>query len=370
MLDPGFWSDAGYTLAGLSDPEAHPTIAQKLVSDLLLYGEQPSLRRALRERILAAQVTAEYGRSQVLEWVLNSADYGNDAYGVEAAAQLYFGVPAAELTPGEAAVLAATSQAPGLNPLDAPELAAQRGRKAIELMQQFGTISADAAKQALSEKPSAISSRPAATAQSGSEISDRAFLSLVLRQLDTQYTAERIRRGGLAIITTLDYALQQQASSLEPRSRLQRTGDRCRAGLHELPGHRPAVGADPGGGRRDAARAGDRPDVAPRPGHATDAVRLPDRVHARLRPRLAGVGHPALRLSGSACSPPSTTARCACASRWQTTTWEPRRASRRRWERTPSVGRSCPSGWAARAALQTANRRRARECRCERRDSG
>ncbi len=211
MLDPGFWTDGGFTLSGLADPDSHPTIAQKLVSDLLLYDEQPSLRRALRERILAAQVTAEFGRSQVLEWYLNSADYGNDAYGVDAAAELYFGVSATDLTPGESAVLAATSQAPGLNPVDAPDLAFERGRKAVQLMQHFRVISSDAANAALAEKLPLLSRSVTASA-SASAVSDQLLIALMLHQLDPQFTAERLRRGGLSITTTLDYDLQQQVS--------------------------------------------------------------------------------------------------------------------------------------------------------------
>ncbi len=204
MLDPGFWTDGGFTLSSLTDPDSHPTIAQKLVSDLLLYDEQPSLRRALRERILAAQVTAEYGRSQVLEWYLNSADYGNDAYGADAAAELYFGVTAVDLTPAQSAVLAATSQSPSLNPLDAPDLALERGRKAIQLMQQFGVITPDVAKAALAVPPKIIS-QPSLADGSGPHL----FISLLLHQLDSQFTAERIRRGGLVVITTLDHDVQQ-----------------------------------------------------------------------------------------------------------------------------------------------------------------
>jgi membrane peptidoglycan carboxypeptidase len=75
LADPKF-KHAGYTLSGWEDPALHPTIAQRLVSDLLLMEEAPSARRAVRERILAAQVTARFGRSQVLEWYLNSIDFG------------------------------------------------------------------------------------------------------------------------------------------------------------------------------------------------------------------------------------------------------------------------------------------------------
>ncbi len=69
--------------------------------------------------MLAAQVTASYGSRQVLEWYLNSADYGHYAYGAEAAAQLYFGKSVTQLDLSEAALLAAVSQAPALNPIDA-----------------------------------------------------------------------------------------------------------------------------------------------------------------------------------------------------------------------------------------------------------
>ena len=59
MADPTFWEHSGYALTGLTNPDLHPTIAQQLVSDLLLWNEQPSLQRAFRERLLAAQITSD-----------------------------------------------------------------------------------------------------------------------------------------------------------------------------------------------------------------------------------------------------------------------------------------------------------------------
>ena len=206
--DPNFWTHGGYLLTGWNEPESHPTIAQKLVSDLLLYDEAPSLRRALRERILAAQITAKYGRTQILEWYLNSAHYGNEAFGADAAAQLYFGKSVVDLTPAESAVLAATSQAPGLNPFDARDIALQRGRTTIQLMKTLPLISDDDAASALAESPSPT--RPPGSSSSPLTSSFApAFLNLVLHQLDGEFTRDRIERGGLTIITTLDYDLQQ-----------------------------------------------------------------------------------------------------------------------------------------------------------------
>jgi len=177
-----------------------------LVSDLLLWNEPPTLQRAFRERLLAAQITSEYGRSQVIEWYLNSADYGNYAYGAESAAQLYFGKTASELTPAESAILAAVSQAPGLNPMDAPQAALQRGRETIHIMQALGFLSEEEANLALAELP-VFTSVP----EEKSEISP-AFLNLVFQHLDSQFDRARIERGGLTITTSLDYDLQVQAS--------------------------------------------------------------------------------------------------------------------------------------------------------------
>ncbi len=208
VADPGFWNHGGYLLSGWNDPESHPTIAEKLVSDLLLYDEQPSLRRALRERILAAQITAKFGRTQILEWYLNSADYGNYAFGADAAAQLYFGKSAYQLTPAESAVLAATSQSPSLNPFDAKDIALQRGRTTIQLMRALNLISSDEAAQTLAQFPSPLTPLP----NSGEGKIAPAFLNLVLNQLDPQFMRERIEHGGLNITTTLDFNLQQQAA--------------------------------------------------------------------------------------------------------------------------------------------------------------
>ena len=207
LSDPGFWTHGGYSLDGWRDPSVHPTLAQRLVSDLLLYDEPPSVRRALRERVLAAQATREYGRTQILEWSINYADYGNQAYGAEGAAQMYLRKSATELTPGESALLAATARQPALNPLDAPEAALQRRNTTLEVMQAYGMLTADEAAAASAETVASVQ-RPGASAFAVGT----AFLRLVSSQLDQQFARARIERGGVTITTTLDYALQLQAA--------------------------------------------------------------------------------------------------------------------------------------------------------------
>lgn len=208
LIDPQFWKHPGYTLEGWQDPGLHPTLAQKLVSDLLLYDEKPSLRRALRERLLAAQVTRRFGRDQVLEWYLNSADFGRYAFGVQAAAELYFGRPASELSPAECALLTAVIQSPGQNPLDAPQAAIQRAHEVIADLQEQGQISEEAALE-MQNVPLHFQPVPALR-----ETPAEAFLNLALAQAQTRFSRERIERGGLTIYTTLDSDLQQQVECL------------------------------------------------------------------------------------------------------------------------------------------------------------
>ncbi|HCK64727.1 MAG TPA: hypothetical protein DHW49_00545 [Anaerolineae bacterium] len=206
VSDPQFNRHSGYSIEGFDNPDLHPTIAQKLVYDFLLYSESPTTKRAIRERILAAQITAQFGRTQIIEWYLNSANFGNHAYGIEAAAQLYFGKFASDLTLAESAILAAVIETPALNPLDAESVALQRGREVLYVMNELRLASNEATALALAEIP-VIQSAPQPT-----PILAPAFVNMVLSQLDSQIPRERLERGGITIITTLDYELQKQAN--------------------------------------------------------------------------------------------------------------------------------------------------------------
>ncbi|MEW6286733.1 MAG: transglycosylase domain-containing protein [Chloroflexota bacterium] len=204
--DPNFWNHAGYNLTSITNYQLHDTLAQRLVSDLLLFDEPPSLRRALRERLLAAQITAQFGRTQILEWYLNSANFGRHAFGAEAAAQLYFGKSATELTAAEAAILAAVSESPSLNPHDAPQTALERGEETIRMMSARGMLSDEATANALGESPRFAPPPPTPPQPAP------AFVNLLLAQLDSRFPRERIERGGLTIVSTLDLDLQKEAS--------------------------------------------------------------------------------------------------------------------------------------------------------------
>lgn len=204
-LEPAFWSDSGLSIHSLFQ-DGQPTLARRLVAELLLWEEPAGLRRALRERWLAVQVIARFGHEKVLEWYLNSADYGRLAFGADAAARVYFGKPASRLSLAEAAVLAAAGEAPALNPADAPRAALERQRQVLETMLRLGFIKRAEYDGALAEE---LAFRTPAGAESALA---PAFTALALEQLGARFDAQRIRRGGLRVITTLDLDLQQQAA--------------------------------------------------------------------------------------------------------------------------------------------------------------
>lgn len=205
--DSGFEKHPGYFLSGLDNPDAHPTLAQKLAYDLLLFAEPPSLRRALRERILAAQITARFGRDQVMEWTLNSANYGHYAFGIESASELYFSKSATELTLSESALLASVAQTPSLNPIDAPDAASQRAREVLLVMKALGTT------DEVEFLPSPVIGSPTGVLREGAG-GEGAFVNLAMTQLASRYDRQRLERGGLNIVTTLDYELQQNTLCL------------------------------------------------------------------------------------------------------------------------------------------------------------
>ena len=202
-LDPTFWENPGYSLQDWSNPEP-ATIAERLASELLLWQEPDSTTRAVRMRLLAAQLVSRYGRTQVLEWYLNSAWFGHLAVGAESASQLYLQKSALDLDLAESALLAVLIEAPALNPLDAPSTALEMQRQLLAEMAQSQTITLDEFSTALREELNlrASISEPASQAP--------AFTRRLLQSLESQFGQNRLQRGGLVVRSSLDLDLQRQ----------------------------------------------------------------------------------------------------------------------------------------------------------------
>lgn len=167
LEDRSFYTNIGVNPRGLARAlvsnlrgqsiQGASSITQQLVKNVLIPPEeryQQSYARKLKEAILAIEITRIYpgreGKEQILEWYINYNFYGNAAYGIEAAARVYYDKSVADLTLDEVAVLTAIPQYPGLNPFQAPGDAYRRQRKVLDAMVEAGYIKqseADAAKR-------------------------------------------------------------------------------------------------------------------------------------------------------------------------------------------------------------------------------
>lgn len=217
LNDPRFWQHPGFQWRSLTVPQPE-TLAEKLVNDLLLENEAPGLRRSLRMRLLAAQLVQRFGRAQVLEWYLNSAYYGHLAYGADSAAQLYLGKSAHDLSLAEAALLASLPDTPALNPLDAPAAALENQQQSLQQLVDQGWIGSEEYEAAGQED------LLLAPAPQSPPLFAAAYTDLVLNQLAARLGQQRVERGGLRIITTLDYAQQLEMTCTARTQLLRLTG--------------------------------------------------------------------------------------------------------------------------------------------------
>jgi len=189
------------------------SIAQQLIRNVVMTPEERykrSYARKIKEVILAFELTRRYpgleGKDKILEWYLNTVFYGRWAYGVEAAAETYFGKHAEDLTLAEAAMLVPLPQFPALNPIDNPEIAKKRQEIVLDQMYLQGYISAEEAWAAKQEKLTFVSKR--------FEITAPHFVMYVRKLLEEKFGPEAVYRGGLRVYTTLDLDLQREAERI------------------------------------------------------------------------------------------------------------------------------------------------------------
>ncbi len=224
--DKTFWTNQGYDLEGIGRAfyeyvleggaiQGGSSITQQVVKNNLIEPERrivgeevgfADYERKIQELLLANRVTNNYTKEQILEWYLNTNFYGNLAYGIEAAAQVYFDKPAAQLTLAEAAMLAAIPQSPALNPLDNPEAAKVRQELVLDAMQREGYISQEAMNAA---KLVPIEVSPGL--ENRFDIIAPHFALYVQKELERMFGAELVLGGGLRVYTSLDLQMQRQA---------------------------------------------------------------------------------------------------------------------------------------------------------------
>jgi len=244
FIDPAFWNrqDFGegslsYALLELLGRERSPTpdtITQQVVHNYLTAARRKALQGLpdsnhfqdrLEEALLVHRAYNSLSRAQVLEWYLNTAPYGNLAFGAEAAARVYFDKPITDLTLAEAALLAAIPPSPEVNPIDDPAASAQRQQQVLEAMTREGYVSPEDVAAARFD-----SIRIAPGIEQRFDIIAPHFALYVRRELETILGSDLLLSGGLRVYTSLDLEMQQQAACVA-RAHIARLSGRLGAEL-------------------------------------------------------------------------------------------------------------------------------------------
>ena len=184
------------------------TITQQVVKNSLLTRDK-TITRKIKEWVLAVKLTRVMSKDQIIETYLNDTSYGGTIFGVEEASRLFFGHPAKDVTLAEAAYLAAIPQAPTYyspygthrDALDA------RHKLVLQRMKELGVISQTQYDSAVSEKITFLS-------RDDSSIRAPHFVMYVKDLITQKYGEDMILSGGLRVITTLDYDMQQKAEDV------------------------------------------------------------------------------------------------------------------------------------------------------------
>src|SRR5207245_8522902 len=150
--DKTFWSNPGIDVGGIvramqansaagTIRQGGSTITQQLIKTRLL-GDEPTITRKIKEAILAVEATRTFSKQEILEMYFDQIFYGNQAYGVKAAAKTYFGIADLnQLTLGQTALLAGLPQAPSdYDPVQNPTAAAARRALVLDAMVEYGFV--------------------------------------------------------------------------------------------------------------------------------------------------------------------------------------------------------------------------------------
>lgn len=220
--DKDFYKHGGFDPKGITratwnnafggSTQGGSTITQQLVKLTQNWTQERTISRKVKELILAVELERSYSKDEILTGYLNTAPYGGIEYGVEAASRDYFNKSAKKLTLAEASMLAAIPKSPTLLSPYSPSFNKQaflgRQHYILDQMQHQGMISEkerDAAKKVDVVK----SVKPRQAKYSG--IKAPWFVITAKEQLENQFGAKVVARGGWRVTTTLDIKLQEEA---------------------------------------------------------------------------------------------------------------------------------------------------------------
>ncbi len=235
--DKRFWTNSGVDLRGIArafiDDIEHKgavqgasTIEEEFIKNALQAQSHRTIFEKLREAALAYQLSHKWSKEKIITAYLNTVYFGNGAYGIEAAAQTYFGhegdhlgcgtpgqkLCVEELKPWEAALLAAILRSPTeYSPLTHPQAARERRNLVLEQMLDQGYLSRTLYEQSVRQPLPSSAEIQAPQEQTVAGVDAGYFTSWVQQQIIERYGAPRAFDGGLKVKTTLDLDLQRAA---------------------------------------------------------------------------------------------------------------------------------------------------------------
>ncbi|HEY1750818.1 MAG TPA: PBP1A family penicillin-binding protein [Caulobacteraceae bacterium] len=238
--DKRFYEHSGFDVQGIARAlvtdlgegraaQGASTITQQLARNLFLSSDK-SLQRKGEELIYAVELEQAYSKPQILGLYLSRVYFGGGAYGIEAAAERYFGVSAAHLTIREAATLAALMKSPvEYSPVEHPEASAERTRLVLDAMVESGAITQAQRNRALAQSPKVFKSAPDAASQYFVDWVDAQFKQMGPPKIDliveTTLDARDEAAAQAAATQTLDRYARDDVSqaalvSLDPQGRV------------------------------------------------------------------------------------------------------------------------------------------------------
>jgi penicillin-binding protein 1A len=187
------------------------TIAMQL-ADTLYLGHKQTFERKVKEAVIAERLSQKMTKAQILTDYLNNVPYGTvggqEAYGVQAAAEMFFDEPAKKLTLDQAALLAGLPQAPSeYDPFQYPRAAIQRRNEVLAKLAQLGYISA-AQAQTAEQAPLHLHRGAGFLTHK-----DPYFFNWIVTLLERRYGVKKVEDGGLRVYTTLDPYMEYLANT-------------------------------------------------------------------------------------------------------------------------------------------------------------
>ncbi|MEM7028180.1 MAG: transglycosylase domain-containing protein [Chloroflexota bacterium] len=221
LEDKNFYQNLGFDPEGIARAfwqnlqggaiQGGSSITQQLIKNIIIEEErrtQKSYTRKIEEVILSVEITRQYPKNQILEWYFNTNHYGNLAYGIEAAAQVYFRKPASALTLAECTMLMPIPNFPAYNPVNDIVEAKKRQGIALARMVEEGYITTEEAEAAFETE---LEIRDF---EERFDIIAPHFAIYARDELLAKFDPVLIYRGGLKVFTTVDLDLNEQAQRI------------------------------------------------------------------------------------------------------------------------------------------------------------